>query len=191
MPAPAVTFVGIGGLLKTVAAERVQRLVLNLLNGRRKIGNQMMRFGVETDNRGVGKKRGDGLVRALRAENLVVNARHEVMLEAADGFRRARDGLPDAVGIEFHQRAVPFLNFDNAVLDGHAATIPERRRLTMPYARSRKKGFSVPQKKPPDGDRNGGEHKQTANQLDHEVRDFEGEPERDQRGHRQPNQPRR
>ncbi len=121
VPAPAVTFVGVGGFLKTVTAQRVQHLVLNRFNRRRKIGNEMVRIGIEADDGRVRQKRRDVLVRTVRREDFVIHARQKILLEAADGFRRARHGLDDAAGIEPHKRAVAFLDFDDSVLDWHSA----------------------------------------------------------------------
>ena len=119
MPSPAITFVGIGGVLETVAAQRVQHLVLDGLNRRRKIRNQVMRVGVEADGGRVRQKTRDVFIRTLCAENLVVNARQKIPVKTADGFRGAQNGLADAVRIEFDQRPVALLNFDNAVLNWH------------------------------------------------------------------------
>ncbi len=91
VPAPAVTFVGVGGFLEAVTAQRVQHLVLNRLNRRRKIGNEMVRIGIEADDGRVREKRGDVLIRFVRREDFVVHARQEILLKAADGFRRAEN----------------------------------------------------------------------------------------------------
>ena len=78
-----------------------------------------MRVGVEADNGRVRQKARDVFIRPLRAENLVVHARQKIRLKTADGFRGAQNDLADAVGIEFDQRPVAFLYFDNAVLNWH------------------------------------------------------------------------
>ncbi len=119
MPPPAITFVGIGGVLETVAAQRVQHLVLDGLNRRRKIRNQVMRVGVEADDGRVRQKTRDVFLRTLRAENLVVHARQKIPVKTANGLRRAQNGPADAVRIEFDQRPVALLDFDNAVLNWH------------------------------------------------------------------------
>ena len=80
-----------------------------------------MRVGVEADDGGVGEKVGDAVVRAVRVEKSVVDAGRQILLEAADGFRGAQDGLADAAGIELDERAVAFLDFDDAILNGHRA----------------------------------------------------------------------
>src|ERR1035437_2546422 len=119
MPSPAVTLVGIGGFLKAMAPQRVQHRVLDRLDPRRKVGDQMMRVGIEADDGRVRQKRRDALVRAVRAENLVVHARQQIRLKTADGLRRARNRLADFIRIKPYQRAVAFLNLDDAILDGH------------------------------------------------------------------------
>src|SRR5450759_203173 len=119
MPSPAITFVGIGGVLETVAAQRVQHLVLDGLNRRRKIRNQVMRVGVEADDGRVRQKARDVFIRTLRAENLFVHARQKIPVKTADGLRGAQNGLANAVRIEFDQRPVALLDFDNAVLNWH------------------------------------------------------------------------
>ena len=70
----------------------------------------------------------------VRRENLVIHARQKILLEAADGFRRARHRLADAAGIEPHQRAVAFLDFDDSVLDWHSGPmITQRGRGTISF----------------------------------------------------------
>ena len=81
----------------------------------------MVRIGIEADNGRVRQKRRDVIVRTVRAKNPVVHARQKILLKAADGLRRARHGLDDAAGIEPHERAVAFLDFDDSVLDWHSA----------------------------------------------------------------------
>src|ERR1039458_8887547 len=78
-----------------------------------------MRVGVETDNGRVRQKTRDVFIRTLRAENLVVHARQKIPVKTADGLRGAQNGLADAVRIEFDQRPVTLLDFDNAVLNWH------------------------------------------------------------------------
>ena len=121
VPSPAVAFVGVGGLLKAVTAQHVQHLALNRLHRRRKIGNQMVRVGIEADDDRIGQKRGDVLVRPLRAEDFVIHARQKIRLKTANGRRRMRHGLDDATGIEPHESAVALLDFDDAILDWHPA----------------------------------------------------------------------
>ena len=62
MPAPAIAFVGVGGVLKAVAAQRVQHLVLDRLDGRREVGDQVVRVGIEADHHRVGQELGDLVV---------------------------------------------------------------------------------------------------------------------------------
>ena len=119
MPAPPITFISVGGLLKTLASQRVQHPALDRLDGRRKVGDQMMRIGIEADDGRVRQKRRDGLIRTVRGENLVVHARQIILLKPADGFRRAQHRLPDPVRVEPHQRAVALPNLDDAIFDGH------------------------------------------------------------------------
>jgi hypothetical protein len=49
-------------------------------------------------------------------------------LETADGFGGAHDGEVDALFIERNQRPIPFLSFDDAILNSHAASIGDARR---------------------------------------------------------------
>ena len=44
--APPVTFIGVGRILKPIAPQHVNDKVLNRLNGRRKVGDVMVRVGV-------------------------------------------------------------------------------------------------------------------------------------------------
>ena len=102
-----------GGFLKTKTAQRVQHLVLNGFDGRRKIGNEMLRVRIKADHRHVTKKTGDVSVGFLREENLVVHAWQKVLLKPADGFRRPGDGLADMRRIKPHERAVALRDFDD------------------------------------------------------------------------------
>src|ERR1039457_3479717 len=86
-----------------------------------------MRVGVETDNGRVRQKTRDVFIRTLCAENLVVHARQKIPVKTADGLRGAQNGLADAVRIEFDQRPVTLLDFDNAVLNWHHRELYRRR----------------------------------------------------------------
>ena len=72
--APAIAFVGVGGVLKAVAAQGMEDLVLNDLDGGRKIGDVMVRIGIEADNGGVGEKAGEQLLGGMAGEEGVVDA---------------------------------------------------------------------------------------------------------------------
>lgn len=65
-----------------------------------------------------------------------------VLLEPADGLRGAQDDPADAGFVESDQRAVAFLDFDDAVLNWHpAAIIYARRLLTIHITRQRSATF--------------------------------------------------
>ena len=119
VPSPAITLVGVGGVLKTIAAQSVQHLVLDALNRGWKIRNQVMGIGVEADNGRIRQEAGDVFIRTVRLENLFVHARQKVLPEAADGFRGAQDGPADAVRVELDEGPVALLDFNNAILDWH------------------------------------------------------------------------
>src|ERR1041385_2263550 len=97
--------------------------VLNDFNRRRESGNQMMRVGIEADNDGIGQKLGDFFIGALPLEKVLVDAGQKILLEPADGFRSPRDGPLDPVLIEFDERPIPLLYFNDAILNSHAPTI--------------------------------------------------------------------
>jgi hypothetical protein len=119
MPSPAVTGVSIGSVLESVTSQRVDHLILDFLNRRRKIGDKMVRIRIETDNHSVGKELGDFFVAAVSFENLIVNAGQEVLIESADGFGGVKNGARDAGFVEFDEGTIAFLDFDDAVLDWH------------------------------------------------------------------------
>src|SRR3954465_13548470 len=73
MSSPTIAGIGICGILKTVAAQRVKHLVLDGFNRRRKIRNEMVRIGVQADDNGIGEKSGDLFIRAVCLEKLVVD----------------------------------------------------------------------------------------------------------------------
>ena len=80
------------------------------------------------------KELGDLFVRAVGLENLLVDARQEILAEPADGLRGAENGPADAGFVEPDQGAVAFLDFDDAVLNGHsAATIQQAPPVTMRF----------------------------------------------------------
>jgi hypothetical protein len=60
---------------------------------------------------------------AERGEQAVVDTGQKILLKTADGTRRAKDCLADPRFIESDKRAITFLNFDDAILDGHARMI--------------------------------------------------------------------
>ena len=81
----------------------------------------MVRVGIEADHHGVGQELGDLVIRAVRIEDRVVDAGHEILAKTADGLRRAENGPPDAGVVELHQGAIALLDFNDAVLDCHVA----------------------------------------------------------------------
>src|SRR5207249_1726980 len=62
----------------------------------------------------------DLFVGAVRVEDLVVNAGQVIVTEAADGFGAAQNRVADVVFVKCDQRAVAFLDFDDAILYSHA-----------------------------------------------------------------------
>ena len=54
MAAPTIAGIGIGRVLKGVTSQRVEHLVLNRLNRGRKIRNEMVGVGIETNHDRVG-----------------------------------------------------------------------------------------------------------------------------------------
>jgi hypothetical protein len=119
MTTPPITFIRVRRLLKTVAPHRVQNHVLNRLDGRRKIGDQVMRLGVQANDGCVRQEGGNPLVGTVRSENPVIYARQKILLESADGLGRPQHCPTDPAGVESNERPVPFLDFDDAVFDWH------------------------------------------------------------------------
>src|SRR5204863_2385411 len=117
---PAVTGVGVGGILESVTSEGMKNVVLDGFDGGREIGDVMLGIGIEADDDSVGEKVGNFFVREEAVEYVVVNTRIKILAEAADGLGGAEDRAADAALIEFHQGPVPFLNFDEAILNCHA-----------------------------------------------------------------------
>ena len=76
-----------------------------------------MRIRVETDHRGVGNEFSNRFLRTAHLENFVIDARKKILMETADGFRGAENGATDSGFIEPDQRAIPFLNLYNAILN--------------------------------------------------------------------------
>jgi hypothetical protein len=79
----------------------------------------MVRVGIQADHDCFRKKPRNPLIRSARVENIPVHTWQEVLLKAADGFRRAKDSSPDAIRIKAHERAVSLLNFDDSILYCH------------------------------------------------------------------------
>src|SRR6266513_3789134 len=59
-------------------------------------------------------------------EDRFVNAGEKILLETANGLGGAQNCLLDASRIEFYQRAIAFLDFDNPVLHSHEADCTKR-----------------------------------------------------------------
>jgi len=117
--APPVAFVGVGGVLEAVAAQRVEDFVLDDFDGGREIGDQVVRVGVQAHDHRVGQKPGDGILAAVRRKEGFIDAGDAILFEAADGSGGVEDRPPDAGVVELYQGAVALLDFNNAVLDGH------------------------------------------------------------------------
>jgi len=67
--------------LEPVTAQRVQNFVLNRFDGGRKIGDEMVRIGIETDHDRAGEEFRQLVIRTPGFENLVVNPRQEILLK--------------------------------------------------------------------------------------------------------------
>ena len=117
VPTPPVTFVSVGGILKSIAAQNVNDIILNRFDGRRKIGDVVMWIGIQTDDDGIREKLSDFFVERVGIEKLVIDARQVILLETADGFSRAQDGEKDCPLVKGHQCPVALLYFDDAVLN--------------------------------------------------------------------------
>jgi hypothetical protein len=65
-------------------------------------------------------------------EDRFVNPGQKILLETPNGLGSAQNRLLDSTGIEFYQRAIAFLDFDNPVLDSHAADCTERNPKSQP-----------------------------------------------------------
>jgi len=130
MAAPTIAGVGIGGALETVAAQDVQDGVLDHLDRRREIGDEMMLVGIETDDDGIGQERGERFVGVPSGEKFFVDAGQAILLEAADGLAGFENGATDFVGIEFNERPIALLNFDNAILN-HKWNVRERSSMDL------------------------------------------------------------
>jgi hypothetical protein len=117
MPAPAIASVSIGRVLETITAQDVQDGVLDHLDRRRKIGDEMMFVAVEADDDGVGQKVSERLIGVPCGEKFFIDVWQTILLKAANGLAGLEDGAADFIGIKFDEGSVAFLNFDNAVLD--------------------------------------------------------------------------
>src|SRR3954469_16693658 len=91
----------------------------------------MMWIRIQTNDHRVRKKLRNLLVTVIRRKDFVVGAGQEVLAKSADRFRCAQNGSINPRLVKSHERAISFLHFDNAILDGHAATIQIPERLTM------------------------------------------------------------
>ena len=119
MPSPTITFVGIGGVLKTITTQGMQHAVLNGFNRGREIGDVMMWIGIQRNHDGIREKCGEQLAIAAGVKNHTIDARQMIKFKTADGSRRSKDCFGDAPLVQSHQRTVAFLHLDDAVLNGH------------------------------------------------------------------------
>ena len=117
--APAVTLVRVRRVLEAVTAQRVQHAVLDRLDGRGKIRDQVMRVRVQAQHHGVRHELRNTLIRIVGLKNLVVDAGQIILLKPANRPCRPQDGLAHPLFIERHQRPIAFQHLDDAVLDGH------------------------------------------------------------------------
>ena len=108
MPAPAIAFVSVGGVLKAIAAQRVQHLVLDSLDRGWEIRDQVVGVGIEAHHHGVGQELGDFVIRAVGREDSLVDAGGEVLAKAADGFSRAENGRRMRVSSNFTRARLRF-----------------------------------------------------------------------------------
>src|ERR1051325_677974 len=83
----------------------------------------MVRVCVERDNCGIREETGDLVLCSIRVKNFAIDARQTILLKTADGLRRSQNRPPNASFVEPHEGAIPFLDFDNAILDSHRRSI--------------------------------------------------------------------
>ena len=76
MPSPPITLVSIRGVLKAIAVQRMQHLVLDGFDGRREVGNQVVGIGIKADHNHVSQKLGDSVFTAVGVEDRLVNPGH-------------------------------------------------------------------------------------------------------------------
>jgi hypothetical protein len=98
----------------------VEDFILDGFDGGREVGNEVVRIGIKADHDGISEEPGDFVVGPEGVKDFAINLREQILVKAADGFSRAQNGSPNAFGIEFDERAAPLLDFNNAILDGHA-----------------------------------------------------------------------
>jgi len=98
----------------------MQDFILDGFDGGREVGDEVMRIGIKADDDGIGKKPGDLVVGAEGVEDFAIDIREEILVKAADGFSRAQDSSPNALGVEFNQGAASLLDFNDTILNGHA-----------------------------------------------------------------------
>ena len=72
---------------------------------------------------GCGEEFGDLLVAPVGFKNLFVDPRQEILAEAADRTGRPQNRFADAAHVERDERPVTLLDFDDAILNGHAASV--------------------------------------------------------------------
>src|SRR5689334_9360970 len=93
-----------------------------------------MGIGIERNYGGIRKKAGDLVFGAVCIKDLVIDSRQIILVKTANGLSRPQNGPPNASFIEPDQGAVPFLDFDNAVLDSHARSIGRGRRKLRKFS---------------------------------------------------------
>ena len=81
VPAPAIAGIGIGGVLKAVAPQRVQHLVLDRLDGGREIRDQVVRIRIQAHHDRLRQKPGDAFFIPPGLEQAVVDPRQVILLE--------------------------------------------------------------------------------------------------------------
>src|SRR5215467_5848589 len=86
----------------------------------------MMRICVEGNDCSVSEKASNLIFGGVSIKNLVVYARQIILAKTADGFSCAQNRPPNAGFVEPDEGAVPFLDFNDAVLDSHAGSIESR-----------------------------------------------------------------
>jgi hypothetical protein len=119
MSAPAVTGIGIGAILEAITAQHVEHGVLDALDGRGKIRDEMVGVRVEQNSHRFGKEGGELFIGRPGLDESFVGSAHAVLLKAANGASGAQNGVADPRRVKSDQSSIPFLDLNDSVLDRH------------------------------------------------------------------------
>src|SRR5579862_5044545 len=132
MPSPPIALIRVRRILKSIAAQRVQHIALDRLGGRRIIRDEVVRLRVQAQDNHVRDESGNTRIRIIRLEYLLVDPGEIILVETANGIRRAQHCLANPVLVERHQSPVAPLHLDDAVLDGHKISWTESYHIPCP-----------------------------------------------------------